>query len=278
MDKICINDLTVFAYHGVMKEENVVGQKFLISVSMSLDTQNAGITDDIDKAVNYADVCDEICTFAKENTFKLIETLAEGIAELILFKYEKVKSVEVTVKKPWAPVHIPVENVSVTIERKWHDVYLSLGSNIGDKKEHLDNAVKMLESNKGIKVCEVSDYLVTTPVGYLEQDNFLNSAVHIKTIYSPITLLDITQEIENAEMRVREIHWGPRTLDIDIILYEDYIINTERLIIPHPESELREFVLKPLSSIAPRLVHPILNKTISDIYNELCMKDTEEMK
>ncbi len=270
MDKICIKDLAVFAYHGVMKEENVVGQKFLITVQMSLDTSLAGTYDDIDISVNYADVCEKICAYAKNNTFKLIETLAEGIAELILYNYEAVDKVEVTVKKPWAPVHIPVENVSVNIERKWHDVYLSLGSNMGDKRMHLDNAVKMLEDYDGINVCRVSDYIVTAPVGYLEQEDFLNAAVYIKTVYSPMRLLGVIHDIENAEERVRDIHWGPRTLDIDIIMFDDLVLDTDSLVIPHPEAAVREFVLKPLSSIAPKLIHPILNKTISDIYDELC--------
>lgn len=270
MDTICIRDIEVFAYHGVMKEENALGQKFLITASLSLSTREAGISDDLEKSVNYAEVCRIIKEYAENNTFKLIETLAEGIARLILTGYDIIEAVTVEIKKPWAPVQIPVDTVSVSIKRCWHDAYLSIGSNMGDKKRHLDLAVERLGMSDGIKVMDISDYIVTAPVGYTSQDDFLNAAVHIKTVLEPNELLLVIHDIENMDGRVRNIHWGPRTIDIDIILYDELIINTKDLTIPHPEAENREFVLKPLSQIAPKVIHPVIRQSIERIYDELC--------
>ena len=144
MDTISIKDITVFAYHGVIKEENKLGQKFIITAELSLSTREAGISDDIEKSVDYAKVSNLIKDYAEHNTFKLIETLAEGIAGLILTEYDSIDAVAIEVKKPWAPVMIPVDTVSVRIKRCWHEVYLSIGSNMGDKKKHLDTAVERL--------------------------------------------------------------------------------------------------------------------------------------
>ena len=258
MDTISIKDITVFAYHGVIKEENKLGQKFIITAELSLSTREAGISDDIEKSVDYAKVSNLIKDYAEHNTFKLIETLAEGIAGLILTEYDSIDAVAIEVKKPWAPVMIPVDTVSVRIKRCWHEVYLSIGSNMGDKKKHLDTAVERLGGTNGIKVIDVSDYIVTAPVGYTSQDDFLNAAVHIKTVLEPKDLLEVIHDIENSDGRVRDVHWGPRTIDIDIILYDELIINTKELTIPHPEAEKREFVLKPLTQIAPNVLHPVI--------------------
>lgn len=281
MDIISIKDVTVFAYHGVMQEENSIGQKFIISAELSLDTSIAGESDDIEESVDYAQVCNIIKSYAENNTFNLIEALAEGLAKCLLLEYMNVSGVTIEVKKPWAPVHMPVDTVSVKISRKWHDAYLSIGSNIGNKKEHLDLAVERLSDTCGIQVAKVSDYIVTEPVGYTMQDDFLNAAVHIRTILSPDSLLDIIHDIENMDGRIRDIHWGPRTIDIDIILYDDMIISEDNLVIPHPEAYKREFVLKPLAQIAENVIHPTLGRSIGMLYNELaagsCCPVSEEM-
>ncbi len=270
MDTISIRDIEVFAYHGVMKEENALGQKFLITVKLYFSAREAGITDELDKSVDYARVCRDIKEFAENNTFKLIETLAEGIARLILSGYDIIDEVEVEVKKPWAPVQIPVDTVSVSIRRSRHDVYLSIGSNLGDKKEHLDLAVRRLGESADVQVMSVSDYIVTAPVGYTSQDDFLNAAVYIRTVLAPDALLALIHEIEDMDGRTRDIHWGPRTIDIDIILYDDMIMRTDNLTIPHPEAADREFVLKPLSQIAPDVIHPVIGQTVGEIYEKMC--------
>lgn len=268
LDVISIDELEVFAYHGVMPEENVVGQKFCISVSMYVDIADAGRQDDIGLTINYADICEDIKKFVEGNTFKLIEALAQKLADMLLKKYKAIQKTVVEIKKPWAPIHLPVNNVSVKIERGWHEVYLSLGSNIGDRKHHLDKAVDALGADECIEVGKVSDYAVTAPVGFTEQDDFLNAAVYIKTLYEPHELLEVIHSIEDAGGRKREVHWGPRTIDIDIILYDNLVIGDGKLCIPHPEMLSREFVLKPLAGIAPYAMHPVEGKNVSKLLEE----------
>ena len=164
---------------------------------------------------------------------------------------------------------LPLENVSVKITRFWHRAYLGLGSNLGDKKKYLDDAVKALDSLPGCHVEKVSSYLVTEPYGGVEQDDFLNACLCLKTMLEPEELLEKMHEIEQAAHRERIIRWGPRTLDLDILLYDDLVMDSDDLVIPHVEMHLREFVLKPLAEIAPNRRHPILLKTTQQLLNEL---------
>lgn len=268
-DEIHIDNLEVFANHGVFPEETKLGQKFVISLTMYTNTRNAGKTDNLLDSIHYGEVASLITTWMKENTYKLIEAAAENLTTKLLLTYPLLQGVTLELKKPWAPVGLPLENVSVKITRFWHDAYLGLGSNMGDKKAYLDNAIKALENNQDCKVIKVSPYLVTAPYGNVEQDDFLNACLHLKTLFSPTELLDFLHEIEQAAHRERLIHWGPRTLDLDILLYDNEILETDELIIPHIEMHKREFVLKPLSQIAPNKRHPILKKTITELLNEL---------
>ena len=164
---------------------------------------------------------------------------------------------------------LPLETVSVKITRFWHTAYLGLGSNLGDKKGYLDQAVKMLGERPDCRVEKLSSYLVTKPYGGVEQDDFLNACLALKTLLSPEELLERLHEIEQAAHRERLIHWGPRTLDLDILLYDDLILETEDLVIPHPGMHLRDFVLKPLREIAPNKRHPIFQKTVAQMEVEL---------
>lgn len=264
MDKIRIQNLTVFANHGVLPEERVLGQKFLISAELHLDTRAAGMQDDLTRTVNYAQVCSFICQ-QMQQTFQLIEAAAEHLAQGILREYPLVCRVDLELAKPWAPVHLPVESVSVQISRSWHRAALSMGSNLGDSRAHLDAAVRALQSDSMCRSCRMSDYLVTRPVGYTEQPDFLNGAMVLDTLYTPHELLDNLQRIEQSRHRERVIHWGPRTLDLDLIFYDDRIISDARLQVPHPEAANRFFVLKPLSELAPYWMHPVLHRTVAQL-------------
>lgn len=265
MDKIVIKDLEVFARHGVLKEENALGQKFIISAELFCDIRPAGRSDKLENSVNYAKVCELIKKNMTENTYKLIETAAESIAEQILLGFDKIKGVKIGVKKPWAPILTNVDYVGVEITRMRHTAYIALGSNIGDTRAQLENAVREIDESKYCSVKKVSDFIVTKPVGDVLQDDFLNGCIETETLLSPHELLDFLHEIEKNHGRERIVHWGPRTLDLDIILYDDIIMNDEDLIIPHPEAANREFVLEPLSQIAPFAYHPIKKDVISNL-------------
>lgn len=268
-DEIHIENLEIFANHGVFQEETNLGQKFLVSLVMYVDTRKAGKTDCLEESVHYGEVSHFITTYTKKHTRKLIEAAAEDLAEALLLHYPLLKGVTLELKKPWAPVGLPLETVSVKITRFWHRAYLGLGSNLGDKQAYLEQAVKALEEAKGCRVAKVSSYLVTEPYGGVEQDDFLNACLALDTLLSPQELLEQLHVIEQAAHRERLIHWGPRTLDLDILLYDDEILETEDLIIPHVEMHKREFVLKPLSEIAPYKRHPVYQKTVTELLETL---------
>lgn len=266
MDRIIIENLKVFAYHGVYPEENEKGQNFYVNAILETDTRNAGISDDLDLSTNYGEVCMFLNSIIKEQTYKLIEAVAENAAEALLLHFPLVKRVTLEIRKPEAPIALPFESVSVKIVRGWHKAHLSCGSNVGDRKAHLDGAVKALRADVKCRVLRVSDWIVTAPYGGVEQDDFLNGAIELETLYTPEMLLGKLHEIENLHGREREIHWGPRTLDLDILLYEDCIMHTDDLTIPHSDMQNRYFVLKPLAQIAPYERHPLIGQSIGLMY------------
>ena len=269
MDCITIKDLEVYCHHGVLKEENVLGQKFLVTAELFTNIKKAAQTDDLVYSINYAEVSHFIEEYMKTHTFRLIETVAEQLAAEILLHFTLVKKIKIIVKKPWAPILLPLDTVSVTAERQWSQVYISAGSNMGDRKKHIETALDKLKSDEKIRDFIVSSLIETKPYGYTEQADFLNGAVSFQTLYSPEELLEVIHRIEKEGGRERVLHWGPRTIDLDILLYEDKVIQTEELIIPHREMHLRKFVLEPLAQIAPWVVHPVLNKTISELQGGL---------
>ena len=128
-------------------------------------------------------------------------------------------------------------------------VYLSLGSNIGNRQEYIERAIELVGKTEGIKILKKSGLYETSPVGYVEQDLFLNAVIKIKTDFSEREILKIINKIENELDRKREIRWGPRTIDIDILIFSDKKINETDLIIPHKEMLNRLFVLVPLIEI-----------------------------
>ena len=128
-------------------------------------------------------------------------------------------------------------------------VYLSLGSNKGDKEDYLEKAVEALDGNNAIHIEKISSYYETSPVGGVVQDDFVNMAIFLSTSYTAQELLDEIHKIELSLNRERLVHWGPRTIDIDIIFYNNEYLETENLIIPHKEAFNRLFVLVPLIEI-----------------------------
>ena len=151
--------------------------------------------------------------------------------------------------------------------------YIGIGSNIGDKTANCKKAIELLKENPQIKVTKISDFYETEPVGYKKQEWFVNCAVEIETDLNPQELLLLCHMIESELGRERKIKYGPRTIDLDILLYNNDIIDTIGLKIPHPEMHKRRFVLEPLSDIAPDAVHPVLKKAIVELLNNLSEED-----
>lgn len=269
MDKITIDNLKVYCHHGVYEDEKTNGQNFYVSAVLYLDTYPAGILDCIEQTVDYGGLCHDITEFMQWNRCDLIEAIAERLAAHILFDNPIIRELELTVSKPEAPIGLPFENVSVTIHRSWQKAYLSIGSNMGDSENVIEKAINKIGENQSIRILKQSSLIVTEPYGGVKQDYFINGCLEIETYLSPECLLEYLHNIEDDAGRTREIHWGPRTLDLDIVLYGDMIINSENLTIPHMDMHNRMFVLEPLCEIAPYAYNPRLAKTAAELKAEL---------
>lgn len=154
--------------------------------------------------------------------------------------------------------------------------YLGLGSNLGNRMKNLEMAYAAIAGHPDIRVTASSSYYETEPVGFRNQGWFINQVLRIETILSPYEILKVTQYTEHHLGRKREIPWGPRSIDIDVLLYGNKVMEDPDLIIPHPHLTERRFVLIPLSEIAPSLIHPVMGKSIEDILSELSVVDRVE--
>ncbi len=268
-DEIRIENLEVYAYHGVFPEENEKGQPFFVNAVLYTSTREAGEADELTLSTHYGEVCHFITKWMQEYTYKLIETVAENVARETLLRFPLIKEIDLEIRKPQAPIGLPFESVSVKIHRGWHQAYLAVGSNMGNRETYIENGLKNLESKGDIRIKKVSELIVTKPYGGVEQEDFLNGVLEIETLLTPLALLDRIHETEALADRKRQVHWGPRTLDLDILFFEDEIISCDRLTVPHADMQNRFFVLKPLSEIAPYKLHPVLHKSVKQLLEEL---------
>lgn len=147
---------------------------------------------------------------------------------------------------------------------KLNEVYLALGSNVGDKTKNLSDAIDLI--GKNVQLLKTSRIYPSKPMGYKEQDIFLNMVVFGKTDMDLLSLFNFVKEIEKKIGRVDRFRWGPREIDIDILFYNDEIYNSDILVVPHPRLHERDFVLYPLMDINPDFVHPVFKEKIKDLF------------
>ncbi|MCX7883755.1 MAG: 2-amino-4-hydroxy-6-hydroxymethyldihydropteridine diphosphokinase [Caloramator sp.] len=154
-------------------------------------------------------------------------------------------------------------------------VYVAFGTNMGDKNKNIEKAIEMMK-DRGLKVIKISQVYKTEPYGYTAQPEFLNGVLEAITSLDAVDVLKTLLEIEKDMGRVREFKWGPRIIDLDILFFNDDVIDEKDLKVPHPDMQNREFVLKPLCEIAPDFIHPVLKKSIKNMLLELNLKNKQK--
>ena len=235
---------------GVLREERERAQPFEVDLEIEADLQAAGRSDDLDDTIDYGRLTELAVTVIERETPLLLERTAQRIADEIL-GVGGVEAVTVTVRKLRPPIPHPLDHSAVRIRREHRHTraFIALGSNLGDRRGFLRGAIEALAPTRQSPVYE------TDPVGGPDdQGPYLNMVVEIHTDLAPLDLLNRCRSIEAAAGRDRTVHWGPRTLDVDILLYGEVALETEELTIPHPRMWERRFVMQPLRALAPELV------------------------
>ena len=269
MDVIKIENLKVFAHHGVFEDEKRNGQDFYVNARLVSDLKKAGMTDNLVDSTHYGEVCLQIEKTLTEEKYDLIERAAEKAIEDVLIHFPLVQEVTLELRKPHAPIPMEFESVSVEITRSWHKVYIAFGSNMGEKEKYINDAIQDMKECRFFRNIVVSEFFYSVPYGGVEQDNFVNGVMEAETMLEPYELLDFLHELEANANRVRKQHWGPRTLDLDIIFYDDLILDEKDLQIPHKDMANRDFVLVPLAQLAGYKRHPLLKITVEEMVKNL---------
>ena len=255
-DRISIDGIVVSTVVGALPHEREIPQPLRIDIELLVDLHDAGRSDELADTVNYGEVAIQVAAAVRESKDVLLERVADRVAEIAL-GFERVEAVEVKVTKlrPPVPEHLDTTSVAITrsagdydlTPRVEHTAIVALGSNLGDREGYLRLAIEGLGT-----VTRMSQVYETDPVGGPSgQDAFLNMVVEVRTILDPYAFLRRCRQIEADGMRQRTVRWGPRTLDVDVLFYEDITIDDRELTIPHPRYAERRFVLAPLADIAP---------------------------
>lgn len=271
MDRLRIKDLVVYANHGVFAAEKELGQRFILDVELYYDMTEAAKLGNLEASVHYGELAQSLTEWCQAESYDLIETLAYRLIEKTFQAYPLVKEMSLEVKKPWAPIPLPLDRASIRLVRKKRKVFIGLGSNQGDKEALLADAKRKME-DLGITILQASSLLRTQPWGGVDQDDFLNQVIEVETWLEPDELMTSLLEIERQLGRVREVKWGPRTIDLDILFIDREVHYSPHLIVPHPYLAERAFVLESLQEIAPHFVDPHSGKSIRHLWEE-CQKN-----
>jgi dihydroneopterin aldolase/2-amino-4-hydroxy-6-hydroxymethyldihydropteridine diphosphokinase len=254
-DHVLINDLRFESIIGVLDQERLAPQPLRVDVDMEIDLHDAGSSDDLEQTVHYGEVAVALANLARDTQYLLLERLAQHMAEVVL-SFPLVRAVELTLTKLQPPIPEQIDSTAVRIRRvraevsstTRHRAIVALGSNLGRREAHLRFAVERL----GESVVAQSQVFETDPVGGPDdQDAYLNMVVVLETELDPYALLRWLHRIEADAGRERIVHWGPRTLDLDLLFFDDVVITGGNLAVPHPRYAERRFVLAPLSEVAP---------------------------
>ncbi|WP_153397751.1 2-amino-4-hydroxy-6-hydroxymethyldihydropteridine diphosphokinase [Ornithinicoccus halotolerans] len=257
-DLIQLRGVTATGHHGVLAHERRDGQPFVVDLDLAVDLRRAAATDELADTVSYAEVAAAVVRVVEGPPLDLIEALAGRVADTVLAAHPPVQAVTVTVHKPQAPVGVAFDDVTVRLRRE-RDVpaVVALGANLGRPAAAVRRAVRALGRAPGVHRVRVSPLVDSDPVGGPEQPAFVNAVALVRTRLPARELLTVLHAIEQDAGRTREVRWGPRTLDLDLVQYgtpgaADEVRSDEPgLQLPHPRAHERAFVLLPWHRLDP---------------------------
>lgn len=264
-DLIRLSGVRAFGHHGVLEHERRDGQDFVVDVTLAVDLAAAGASDDLQRTVNYAEVATDVVAVVTGPPRDLIETVAEEIAARALAR-PLVEAVEVIVHKPSAPVGVPFDDVEVVVRRERDvPVVIALGANLEGAEGSgpagtVAAAARRLHRVRGLGRVRLSGLYATAPVGGPAQPDYVNAVAVARTRLAPGRLLAALHRVEEDFGRTREVRWGARTLDLDLVQYgdpsagTDVVNDDESLLLPHPRAHERAFVLVPWLDVDPDAV------------------------
>jgi dihydroneopterin aldolase / 2-amino-4-hydroxy-6-hydroxymethyldihydropteridine diphosphokinase len=299
MFKIIIKNLNLFGYHGVRESEKKNGQNFCFNIEILLNSSDIPATDNLDDTLNYSRVIELVKDINSSQRCDLLETLSRVMAGRIMEMSLLIERVAVRIEKTSPPAKENLDSLGIeyVLDRKnfkssdrsidksdsgrepepdGADVYMSLGSNIGNKENNLKKAVELINRNPNIRVLRVSSIYETEPMYLKDQNYFYNIVLKAKAEggISPFEVLGFLKGIEFGFGSKKDTRYGPRIIDIDLLYFGEMFIDSDFLTIPHPGVEERKFVLVPLSEIAPEFV--IKGKNIEEFIEQSGL--TEEVK
>ena len=256
IDRIEVRGLVVTTVVGVLPHERTIAQPLQIDLDLHVDLRDAGRTDDLSDTADYGDVAERVAAVVRESKDTLLERLADRVAEMLV-TIDRVEAADVKITKLRPPIPEQLDSTAVHIHRSrrdyddvrsdQHQAIIALGSSLGDREGYLRLAVGSFDYIQAI-----SQVFETDPVGGPDgQGAYLNMVMAVRTTLDPYALLRRCRQIEAAAYRQRVLHWGPRTLDLDLLFYDDVHIDDPYLTVPHPRFAERRFVLAPLQEVAP---------------------------
>lgn len=263
--KILVNDLKTEAIIGCYDYERDQKQPLVINLELELGSWN--YPDELIHTVNYAELCQLVRELATASKFLLLESLVHYLADELFARYTQVKQIKVNVSKPDV---CTVEKCLIQVEysqARQYKIALALGSNLNNPQHQLISAIEFL--SEIVSEIKVAPFYKSSPQGFSEQDDFYNTCISGITTLEPQELLIALKKIEKRMGKSEQFTNGPRIIDLDIILFDDQIVQGLFLQIPHPRMHERDFVLQPLAEIVPNWIHPKLQLSISELLAKL---------
>lgn len=275
--QIQIDKIASQAIIGCYPHERFKMQELIIDIVADLYDYNWIEQDKLDTTVDYDKLIDYITKLVPQTEYRLLESLVQYLAKSILKEHLLIQQIKIgVIKSSICGVRAHQVKVNYTLERKFK-VALALGSNWEYlPQQQLITAIEIL--GEYVNEIKIGGLYETKPVGFTEQNNFYNTAIVGYTTLKPEELFSKIKSIEKLMDKKEQVRYGPRIIDIDLILFEDLVYSHNFLTVPHKQAHLRDFVMRPLADIEPNWIYPLWNKTITQLLHDLSILDSSILR